>query len=886
MATMAPPSSSESGDSPTNLTVATRSIGRADSTNTVRASAVNLYNVHRSLRGLCPIEKATIDEFAGDNLRHSLLCLVIWLAETPIPKNRNKKLQPTGDGPVEILMPATIKTYFSHMKCQLREQFSQHPEWATLPPTQDPVWMKELTNSLMNRAEKFYLKNKGNSDVTYGNSDCLSIFKNNHEEISPDRMPPTFWQPHPLDDSPPLVMPKSYTDCVDLHSMCMAAVNGATMGNLNLMHRLIMVLIFHAVSRTGELRFINFVEWIIYFAFQAIDISWTQMKQTDRTAMPMVQDKTWTTDFLHALACFFGPGRGLFRDEDTMKRGKGNFLFPTLTNKGDSALNKFINDAIQSYLPNDLPEDLVSRFTARSLRRGAITSMCLHPGCGIFEVTGRSGHTSNTSIDHYNDKHRVERGIPGARALAGQIDLGRTSYFPRLEVLDFNNASMVMQLLDALFVVSVPLFKRGGVLFPILRYCTASLLCWYNKMQKDLPEHYKDGKPIKKVNVVIAYMNQAARKVRLEDCNHPDLCPEQVLELWSDIIYVDFVERNTEPSASQSVGDRLSELSTITKNMKQEMAFFQRHLTMLQKSQHQAFQYREKMLLDRNAELQNQINKLHSSTARKLAVIRTPPSPVVQVESQTASSKRSLTNSLSSTDSTSSKSWCGPSVHEEVVMEQIAKKAKPSPPSEESKKKPAAKKSSCPIGYNKVPKKTDSSGVNIPLAKVLAHMHEDRYFVGIDKFWSVSKAPQGYNYGYHIKACLQLVDFVIKEEEKKLLTAPPEAVDEAALLSVCADVQHRCVDMMWIFEQKDPELERKLLNNGPAGGKIKGTYIGLGNRLRGYKKLIFEGLQKNGKTNPNDKPHMVELVMPDKILQDVPKNQKLITDMLQPKKKN
>ena len=220
-------------------------------------------------------------------------------------------------------------------------------------------------------------------------------------------------------------------------------------------------------------------------------------------------------------------------------------------------------------------------------------------------------------------------------------------------------------------------------------------------------------------------------------------------------------------------------------------------------------------------------------------------------------------------------------------MEQIAKKAKPSPPSEESKKKPAAKKSSCPIGYNKVPKKTDStSGVNIPLAKVLAHMHEDRYFVSIDKFWSVSKAPQGYNYGYHIKACLQLVDFVIKEEEKKLLTAPPEAVDEAALLSVCADVQHRCVDMMWIFEQKDPELERKLLNNGPAGGKIKGTYIGLGNRLRGYKKLIFEGLKKNGKTNPNDKPHMVELVMPDKILQDVPKNQKLITDMLQPKKKN
>jgi len=62
---------------------------------------------------------------------------------------------------------------------------------------------------------------------------------------------------------------------------------------------------------------------------------------------------------------------------------------------------------------------LVNKVTGKSLRKGAMTELAMHPQCDIFISSFRSGHALDSAMQYYFDKANVGLSINGARCLAG-----------------------------------------------------------------------------------------------------------------------------------------------------------------------------------------------------------------------------------------------------------------------------------------------------------------------------------------------------------------------------------------------------------------------------------------------------------------------------------
>ena len=67
-------------------------------------------------------------------------------------------------------------------------------------------------------------------------------------------------------------------------------------------------------------------------------------------------------------------------------------------------MTKKITSAIRGVLPNNLTQEMVKRYSAKSLRKGSITQLMMKPGLTVGDVCGRSGHSTGTNIDTYADK--------------------------------------------------------------------------------------------------------------------------------------------------------------------------------------------------------------------------------------------------------------------------------------------------------------------------------------------------------------------------------------------------------------------------------------------------------------------------------------------------
>jgi hypothetical protein len=59
----------------------------------------------------------------------------------------------------------------------------------------------------------------------------------------------------------------------------------------------------------------------------------------------------------------------------------------------NTSVTKKISLIIQGALPIGIPKPLKDEYTAKSVRRGAVSELLMHPGLnGIPDVCGRTGH--------------------------------------------------------------------------------------------------------------------------------------------------------------------------------------------------------------------------------------------------------------------------------------------------------------------------------------------------------------------------------------------------------------------------------------------------------------------------------------------------------------
>ncbi|KAG7370269.1 hypothetical protein IV203_028015 [Nitzschia inconspicua] len=129
----------------------------------------------------------------------------------------------------------------------------------------------------------------------------------------------------------------------------------------------------------------------------------------------------WLFDFCHCFGCYFMVENGLMRTDEEIKRGKVNVVFPSLINRVESSTSRKLTAAIRSTISG--PPDVKNRYSALSLRYGAITELAPHRELIVFAGCARSWHSTGTTVNDYIDDNNPAYGLQAGMAWCGYQDL-------------------------------------------------------------------------------------------------------------------------------------------------------------------------------------------------------------------------------------------------------------------------------------------------------------------------------------------------------------------------------------------------------------------------------------------------------------------------------
>ena len=126
----------------------------------------------------------------------------------------------------------------------------------------------------------------------------------------------------------------------------------------------------------------------------------------------------------------------------------------------NASVAKKLTNAVRLSL-GGVPQDVRKKYSARSIRKGMITEIVMSSFITLFMVYTRSGHWSGTCLESYMDEMNPLRSMPAANALHAN-PLNMEPIMPDIDAVGGGNREQVEALLDGLFVVDMPDFKRGG----------------------------------------------------------------------------------------------------------------------------------------------------------------------------------------------------------------------------------------------------------------------------------------------------------------------------------------------------------------------------------------------------------------------------------------
>jgi hypothetical protein len=162
-----------------------------------------------------------------------------------------------------------------------------------------------------------------------------------------------------------------------------------------------------AVGRPGECKFGTFSEWYYDWRLQCTNTPWAESKTLRKYGMSRICDDSFYFDWYANMGAFFMCEDGLARDEDQVRKGQMNSLFPSLQDVSNNTVTKKLTTAIRSSL-DGVPNDIRKKFSARSLRKGMITEIAMTSFITIIEVCARSGHSTGICIEPYGTVQQSE----------------------------------------------------------------------------------------------------------------------------------------------------------------------------------------------------------------------------------------------------------------------------------------------------------------------------------------------------------------------------------------------------------------------------------------------------------------------------------------------
>jgi hypothetical protein len=136
-----------------------------------------------------------------------------------------------------------------------------------------------------------------------------------------------------------------------------------------------------------------------------------------------------------------------------------------------------------NYVSTLIGKNLPGSFTAKSLRKGAVTEMENHPDTNHENTTARSGHATGNDVASSSYFVRtITSSLPGGKALCEYANVHARVHMATLplEILPRQD-----EYIDKLFFINITPFIGEGRLVPLLPHLLASLIQYYNKMTSD-----------------------------------------------------------------------------------------------------------------------------------------------------------------------------------------------------------------------------------------------------------------------------------------------------------------------------------------------------------------------------------------------------------------
>ena len=773
-------------------------LGRSQNTINGDSPALRLLAFWRAHVANRPAE-ITETEIEEGNLEAMILLFCNWLGRTPIPKNCRfidgnicpPALKDGGDDTVSCVGRKSLVKYVGRIIAWLRRAFPDHPDFKELNPNDQqasPDWWSRIKPKLENEIDD--LLQRFDNDFSHGAIAVRPLYyKNTYGSIGRG------------DDTS-----RDIVSMIDLEYMLQQLFKDAVVGNNitdgPMQHRAWLTILYNAIGRPGEAKFIDTSNWTWHGRFDVVDIQWLETKTKSVQAMPMFPDKCYyLLDFYHAIGSYWAVEGGLFRTDD--QSPYATYLFPLLHKMADNSVASKILNTIRDLLPEDMKKELKQSFSGKSLRQSSITELLIDPDLSYSDVLGRSGHESGTTIDTYQDKMNIATGIRGGKKLA-HWSADADVKVPKLDGLPTDS---VYKMMDKLFTISVPMkrFAQGGELHMVLRTCTASLIMYHNDI---LSDSLTGGTS----NAMVSKLSRAANDAKISDERYPGANADFVLAKWSDEIKTRMESDNPD-------------IIKVTSDGAQTAAAVNQQSHMLQNV------WTEITLLRSEIKEKDHTNDAMKSEMQQLRIECAELRIALQRYEGTPGSAKKRKKATPSSSAVASEAAAAAATSGTTAVTEAAAKVRPM----------------MNLTFSNTAKSVASGpkGEGVTISALLSDFSiANRLAQGAWK--EVGVTGTEYNEPQCVKNTLELCQFVCTSEEQESIRNG-KSLEKEALLQLADTIGKRAFDKMWTLEGKDPEQEKVSMKKKGSQNSLKPTYLAVGKRVRVYKQavVIHKGINKD-----------------------------------------
>jgi hypothetical protein len=569
---------------------------------------------------------------------------------------------------------------------------------------------------------------------------------------------------------------------------------------------------------------------------------WLELKTVSKQAMPMFPNKhSWLTDFYHCLGSYWAVEEGLFRTDDD--DGIQSFLFPNLHNMKNNSVTTKCTNIIKRVLPPGTPTQLKSQYSAKGFRKAAVSTLLNHPELNaIGDICGRTGHHTKTSLPWYDDKSNPLRAVRGGKALAGWENVRGMVQPPRFMCLSNGTRNVsVDHFIEKLFVISLPAFKPGGQLYTVLEICGASLVMYHNTVTRDLGPS----------NVVSTKLRDAARAADIKDPSHPVDSPENILDRWSDQVLADFNSRN--PEIAEATPDtrsltlavnQLTHIVNVMSGQMQQLVLDNKRRDMQYEHQQQYLAFYSKQLLQReneNIQLRAQLASARSNNIAMQTALQSPPRFMPQENSMSQNLCAPLpTSQPTFTSQPSAASDSSTTQPLPIPPTQQQPTSAPTAPTEPTTHQQQQQRPSRPLIWTSHAAASDNADSKSTISEVLVKMYDLKRLR--EAQWKDVSVPDCYSHKSNVRYTLELCQYVMTADEKRLFSDSEFGQNRNHLLSTAAEIQTRSFRKLWELEGLNPIAAEQ--TNRMAGSRAKKpTYGAVGTRVMEVKKKLPGGVK-------------------------------------------